>query len=70
MYFQTKKNVKYGNYSYSRYYITNGYNRGTLKYYASYAGSSSANVAKGGSINVNSRLLAGRTYHYVIIYDN
>ena len=70
MYFQTKKNVKYGNYSYSRYHTTNGYNRGTLEYYASFVGGSSANVAKGGSIKVNSRLLAGRTYHYVIIYDN
>lgn len=71
MYFQTKKDVKYGNYSYSRYHTINGYISGTQKYYASFVGgSSSTSVAKGWPIGVNSYLLAGRTYHYVIIYDN
>lgn len=70
MYFQTNKNIKYDKYSYSSYCIINGYIRGTMKYYASSVHSSSASVAKGGNIGINSYLLAGRTYHYVIIYDN
>lgn len=70
MYFQTKKNIKYGKYSHSLYCTMNGYNRGTRKYYASSVHSSSASVAKGKSISINSYFLAGRTYHYVIIYDN
>lgn len=70
MYFQAKKNVKYGKYSYSHYYAINGYVRGTQKYYASAVGCSNVSVAKGGNIKINSYLLAGRTYHYVIIYDN
>lgn len=70
MYFEMKKHIKYEKYTYSRYSVVNGYNFGTQKYYASYASSVDRSVAKNGLIKFNSRFLAGRTYHYVIIYDN
>ena len=71
MYFDMKKHVKYGNYTYSRYCAINGCNTGTQKYYASYIDTNgNRSVANNSGMKFNSRFLAGRTYHYVIIYDN
>lgn len=70
MHFEMKKHLKYGKYTYSRYYVANGYNHATQKYYASHAGPLDGSVAKNWRTNFNAYFLAGRTYHYVIIYDN
>lgn len=71
MYFDMKKHVKYGNHTYSRYYAITGYNTGTQRYYASFIGKAgNRSAANNSGIAFNSRFLAGRTYHYVIIYDN